>query len=136
MDTPYICIASFIEATIFKSIHPTMYLILNQRKNEEVISKIIDKTMVFNRRTLIYFYFIDLIKNQNPKNTLKTMIVCTTAQEAEKLNEYLITHQHIYPLETLLAHENMNSFDLLGTTFLGSKFRHCCYNEFCSSHQE
>ncbi|XP_076234936.1 putative ATP-dependent RNA helicase TDRD12 [Calliopsis andreniformis] len=86
MDDPYICITSFIEAAVFKSIHPKVY-ILNSKNKEE-------KTL-------------DLLSDEYCK--MRTIIVCINANEAEKLSDFLKKHKEI-----LLAHENMNFIYLQG----------------------
>lgn len=39
MDNPYICIASFLEAAIFKSVHINIYVINSKKKNEKLLGK-------------------------------------------------------------------------------------------------
>lgn len=40
MDSPYICITSFIEATIFKSIRPKVYVMNSKSKERKVLGKV------------------------------------------------------------------------------------------------
>lgn len=84
MYNPYICIASFIEATIFKSVRPTVYVLKSVCKNQKVL---------------------DILKDDYIK--LRTMVVCTNTEEAEKLNTFLLSTK-----KTLLIHEKMKSFDI------------------------
>lgn len=39
MDNPCICIASFLEAAIFKSVHINIYVINSKKKNEKLLGK-------------------------------------------------------------------------------------------------
>lgn len=39
MYNPYICITSFLEAVIFKSIHPQLYLLNSTYKNKKISGK-------------------------------------------------------------------------------------------------
>ncbi|XP_036148716.1 putative ATP-dependent RNA helicase TDRD12 isoform X2 [Monomorium pharaonis] len=84
MSNPYICFASFMEAVVFKSIHPTIHLWHSTYKNEKLL---------------------DLLKDDYTK--LRTAIVCINAKEAEELNTFLISTK-----KTLLIHEDMKSFDI------------------------
>lgn len=43
------------------------------------------------------------------ENKLKTMIICTTIDEAEELNAFLLKHKQI-----LLAHEKKHLFEIQG----------------------
>ncbi|KAL0118063.1 hypothetical protein PUN28_009027 [Cardiocondyla obscurior] len=84
MYNPYICIASFIEAVVFKSVCPKLYCLESKHKNNKIL---------------------DLLKNDN--GTLRTAIICVNAKEAEELNNSLISTK-----KTLLIHEEMKSFDI------------------------
>ncbi|KAF7395116.1 hypothetical protein HZH66_008290 [Vespula vulgaris] len=83
MYNPYICITSFLEAVIFKSVQPKMYLINSKFKLQKIL---------------------DVLDNENK---LKTMIICTTIDEAEELNAFLLKHKQI-----LLAHEKKHLFEI------------------------
>ncbi|XP_071638869.1 putative ATP-dependent RNA helicase TDRD12 isoform X1 [Temnothorax longispinosus] len=84
MYNPYICIASFIEAVVFKSICPKLYILKSTYKNEKIL---------------------DLLKDDY--TTLRTAIVCVNAKEAEELNNFLT-----FTKKTLLIHEKMKAFDI------------------------
>ncbi|XP_050453768.1 putative ATP-dependent RNA helicase TDRD12 isoform X2 [Cataglyphis hispanica] len=84
MHNPYICITTFLEAIIFKSIRPQMYILKSICKNQKIS---------------------DIIKDDY--TTLKTMIVCINAKEAEELNAFLLSTK-----KTLLIHEKMKSSDI------------------------
>ncbi|XP_043791864.1 putative ATP-dependent RNA helicase TDRD12 isoform X4 [Apis laboriosa] len=84
MDNPCICIASFLEAAIFKSVHINIYVINSKKKNEKLL---------------------DLLSNGY--SYIRTIIICTNTDEAEKLYNFLQKH-----IEILLAHGNMNFFQL------------------------
>ncbi|XP_029663616.1 putative ATP-dependent RNA helicase TDRD12 isoform X3 [Formica exsecta] len=84
MYNPFICIASFLEAIIFKSVHPQLYILKSIYKNQKIS---------------------DMIKDDYI--TLKTMIVCINAEEAEELNAFLLSTK-----KTLLIHEKMKSSDI------------------------
>lgn len=84
MDNPYICIASFLEAAIFKSVHINIYVINSKKKNEKLL---------------------DLLNNRY--SYTRTIIICTNNNEAEELYNFLQKH-----VEILLAHGNMNFFQL------------------------
>lgn len=43
MYNPYICIASFIEAVIFKSVRPKLYGLKSKCKNKKIVGKKIYK---------------------------------------------------------------------------------------------
>nr|XP_033337678.1 putative ATP-dependent RNA helicase TDRD12 isoform X3 [Megalopta genalis]XP_033337679.1 putative ATP-dependent RNA helicase TDRD12 isoform X3 [Megalopta genalis]XP_033337681.1 putative ATP-dependent RNA helicase TDRD12 isoform X3 [Megalopta genalis]XP_033337682.1 putative ATP-dependent RNA helicase TDRD12 isoform X3 [Megalopta genalis] len=87
MDCPYICIASFIEATIFKSVRPKMYIVNTKSKANKVL---------------------DLVSNI-PCN-LRTVVVCINSDEAKTLQEFLKLNNK----DVLLAHEDMNLISLQG----------------------
>ncbi|XP_031837952.1 putative ATP-dependent RNA helicase TDRD12 isoform X5 [Nomia melanderi] len=87
MDCPYMCIASFIEATIFKSVYPKMYIVNSKTKDRKLL---------------------DLLSNEFSK--LRTVIICTNSAEAEKVHKFL--KQSIKDI--LLAHEDMNLIHLQG----------------------
>lgn len=40
MDNPYICISSFVEAAIFKSVHPKVYIINSKQKDKKILGKV------------------------------------------------------------------------------------------------
>ncbi|KAI4497388.1 hypothetical protein M0802_007399 [Mischocyttarus mexicanus] len=80
---PYICITSFLEAVIFKSVQPKMYMLNSQLKLQKLL---------------------DILGNECK---LKTMIVCRTIDEAEEVNSFLSKHKHI-----LLAHEKKHLFEI------------------------
>ncbi|XP_071581111.1 putative ATP-dependent RNA helicase TDRD12 [Temnothorax nylanderi] len=84
MYNPYICIASFIEAVVFKSICPKLYILRSTYRNKKIF---------------------DLLKDDCA--TLRTAIVCVNAKEAEELNNFLTLTK-----KTLLIHENMRSLDI------------------------
>ncbi|XP_018404160.1 PREDICTED: putative ATP-dependent RNA helicase TDRD12 [Cyphomyrmex costatus] len=82
MYNPYICIASFIEAVVFKSVNIKLYHLTTGYKNKKIF---------------------DLL-SMNEYLTMRTAIVCTNAEEAENLNTFLILTK-----KTLLIHEKMHS---------------------------
>ncbi|XP_067204330.1 putative ATP-dependent RNA helicase TDRD12 [Linepithema humile] len=84
MCNPYICIASFLEAVVFKSVRPKVYKLKSTYKNQKIA---------------------DILKNDY--KALKTMIICINAEEAKQLNASLLSTK-----ETLLVHENMTCFDV------------------------
>ncbi|XP_076749741.1 putative ATP-dependent RNA helicase TDRD12 [Xylocopa sonorina] len=86
MDNPYICIASFIEAIIFKNVRPKIYVMNSTKKNEKLL---------------------DLLGSEYLKS--RTVIICRNSVEAEKLYSFLKEHK-----ETRLAHESMNFLHLQG----------------------
>ncbi|CAK9822064.1 Putative ATP-dependent RNA helicase TDRD12 [Anthophora retusa] len=86
MNNPYICITSYIEAAIFKSVQPKVYIINSKKKDEKILDVLCE----------------DYLK-------LRTIIVCINNEEAEKLYNFLVRYK-----ETLLAHENMNFVRLQG----------------------
>ncbi|CAK9807417.1 Putative ATP-dependent RNA helicase TDRD12 [Anthophora plagiata] len=86
LNNPYICITSYIEAAIFKSIQPKVYIINSKRKDEKLL---------------------DILCNDYLK--LRTIVVCINNEEAEQLYNFLVRYK-----ETLLAHENMNFVRLQG----------------------
>ncbi|XP_015181603.1 PREDICTED: putative ATP-dependent RNA helicase TDRD12 [Polistes dominula] len=83
MYNPYICISSFLEAVIFKSVQPKMYMLNSKLKLQKLL---------------------DILGNESK---LKTMIVCRTVDEAEEVNAFLSKHKHI-----LLAHEEKHLFEI------------------------
>ncbi|KAK2576510.1 hypothetical protein KPH14_005833 [Odynerus spinipes] len=83
VDNPYICITSFIEAVIFKSVRPKMYLVNSKFRNQQIL---------------------DLLVNESQ---LKTMILCTTIDEAEELYTFLSKYKR-----TLLTHEKKHLFEI------------------------
>ncbi|XP_025987860.2 putative ATP-dependent RNA helicase TDRD12 isoform X1 [Solenopsis invicta] len=84
MSNPYICISSFTEAVVFKSVRATIHLLQTTCKNEKILALLKDNYI-----------------------TQRTAIVCINAKEAEELNSLLILTK-----KTLLIHENMKSFDI------------------------
>ncbi|KYQ56077.1 ATP-dependent RNA helicase DBP3 [Trachymyrmex zeteki] len=82
MYNPYICIASFIEAVVFKSISLKLYSVNIGYKHKKIV---------------------DLL-SKNEYLTMRTAIVCTNAEEAEDLNTFLILTK-----KTLLIHDKMKS---------------------------
>lgn len=84
MYNPYICITSFLEAVIFKSVRPQLCILKSTYKNKKLL---------------------DIIKDDYTR--LKTMIVCINAKEAEELNAFLLSTK-----KTLLIHEKMKSSDI------------------------
>ena len=86
MDGPYICITSFIEATIFKSIHPKVYVMNSKSKGRKVLELLGDEY-----------------------STSRTVIICINHEEAEELHTFLGKYK-----QTFLAHENMNFLHLQG----------------------
>ncbi|XP_015431040.1 PREDICTED: putative ATP-dependent RNA helicase TDRD12 [Dufourea novaeangliae] len=87
MDYPYICVASFIEATVFKSVHPKMYIVNTKSKDKKVL---------------------DLLGNKC--STLRTIIVCTDSDEAKTLHKVLEQSNK----DILLVHDNTNFVHLQG----------------------
>ncbi|KAL6261063.1 hypothetical protein P5V15_008590 [Pogonomyrmex californicus] len=86
MHNPYICIGSFVEAIVFKSIRPKLSRLISTDKNKKILELLKD----------IY-------------TTSRTAIVCINAEEAEELNSFLLSTK-----KTLLIHEKMKSFDIRG----------------------
>ena len=86
MDSPYICITSFIEATIFQSVHPKVYIMNSKSKGRKVLELLGDEY-----------------------STLRTVIICINHEEAEELYTFLGKYK-----QTFLAHENMNFLHLQG----------------------
>lgn len=41
MYDPFICISSFIEAVVFKSLRPKLYIMNSAYKNQKIIGKVI-----------------------------------------------------------------------------------------------
>ncbi|XP_014604220.1 PREDICTED: putative ATP-dependent RNA helicase TDRD12 isoform X2 [Polistes canadensis] len=80
---PYICITSFLEAVIFKSVQPKLYMLNSKLKLQKLL---------------------DILGNEC---TLKTMIVCRTVDEAKEVNAFLSKHKQI-----LLAHEEKHLFEI------------------------
>ncbi|XP_025265669.1 putative ATP-dependent RNA helicase TDRD12 isoform X2 [Camponotus floridanus] len=81
---PYICITSFLEAVIFKSIRPQLYILNSIQKNQKIS---------------------DILKDDY--TTMRTMIICINAKEAEELNTFLFSTK-----KTLLIHEEMKLSDI------------------------
>ena len=86
MNNPYICITSFIEAAVFKSVCPKVYIMNSKSRDEKLIG---------------------LLGNEYSKS--RTAIVCTNNEEAEKLHKFLANCA-----ETLLIHESNNFAHLQG----------------------
>ncbi|XP_078042214.1 putative ATP-dependent RNA helicase TDRD12 [Augochlora pura] len=87
MDSPYICITSFIEAIVFKSVLPKMYIVNTKSKNSKIL---------------------DLVNTASCN--LRTVIVCIDSDEAAALQEFL----KLSNKTVLLAHEDMNFVSLQG----------------------
>ncbi|XP_076652361.1 putative ATP-dependent RNA helicase TDRD12 [Halictus rubicundus] len=87
MNCPYICIASFLEATIFKSVRLKMYIVNTKNKNNKIFDLLGDKFC-----------------------TLRTVIVCKNSNEAKDLQTFLKLNN----IDILLAHEEMNLVSLQG----------------------
>ncbi|XP_014469749.1 PREDICTED: putative ATP-dependent RNA helicase TDRD12 isoform X2 [Dinoponera quadriceps] len=85
MYDPFICIASFIEAVVFKSLRPKLYILRSTYKNQKIL---------------------DILEDDYTK--LRTMVVCVNAEEAVQLNAFLAPTK-----KTLLIHENMKLFNIL-----------------------
>ncbi|XP_017788533.1 PREDICTED: putative ATP-dependent RNA helicase TDRD12 [Habropoda laboriosa] len=86
MNNPYVCIASYIEAAVFRSVQPKVYIINSKKKDEKIL---------------------DILCDEYAK--VRTIIVCINNEEAEKLYNFLVRYKEI-----LLAHENMNFVHLQG----------------------
>ncbi|XP_054009470.1 putative ATP-dependent RNA helicase TDRD12 [Hylaeus anthracinus] len=86
MDNPFICIASFIEAAIYKSILPKMYVMNSKIKNKKILDLLGDKC-----------------------TKVRTIIVCVNSNEAKELHKFLRQYK-----DTLLAHEDMNMLHIQG----------------------
>ncbi|XP_076635891.1 putative ATP-dependent RNA helicase TDRD12 isoform X2 [Colletes latitarsis] len=84
MYSPYICIASFIEAAIYKSVLPKMYIIHSKNKHKQILE------------LLGYEY-----------SKLRTVIVCVNSNEAEELYEFLRRCK-----DCILAHEDIDMIRL------------------------
>ncbi|KAG5341799.1 VASA1 helicase, partial [Acromyrmex charruanus] len=82
MYNPYICIASFIEAVVFKSVNLKLYQVNTGYKNQKLFD----------------------LMSKNEYLTMRTAIMCTNAEEAEDLNTFLILTK-----KTLLIHDKMKS---------------------------
>ncbi|XP_032684935.1 putative ATP-dependent RNA helicase TDRD12 isoform X2 [Odontomachus brunneus] len=85
MNDPFICISSFLEAVVFKSLRPKLYIWKSAHKNQKIS---------------------DLLNNDY--TILRTMVVCINAEEAMQLNTFLIPTK-----KTLLIHENMKLLDII-----------------------
>nr|XP_012143302.1 PREDICTED: putative ATP-dependent RNA helicase TDRD12 isoform X2 [Megachile rotundata] len=85
MNNPYICITSFIEATVFKSICPKVYVMKSKSKNEKLLD----------------------ILNNNKCSSSRTAIVCASTEEAESLHKFLSNYK-----DALLLHAEMNFLHL------------------------
>lgn len=86
MDNPFICVASFIEAAIFKSVLPKMYIMNSKSKDKKIL---------------------DLLGDKYSKS--RTVIVCMDSDEAKELHKFLRQYK-----DTLIAHEDMNIIHLHG----------------------
>ncbi|KAG5309689.1 VASA1 helicase, partial [Acromyrmex insinuator] len=82
MYNPYICIASFIEAVVFKSVNLKLYQVNTGYKSQKLFD----------------------LMSKNEYLTMRTAIICTNAEEAEDLNTFLILTK-----KTLLIHDKMKS---------------------------
>ncbi|KAG5319174.1 VASA1 helicase, partial [Pseudoatta argentina] len=82
MYNPYICIASFIEAVVFKSVNLKLYQVNTGYKNQKLFD----------------------LMSKNEYLTMRTAIMCSNAEEAEDLNTFLILTK-----KTLLIHDKMKS---------------------------
>ncbi|XP_012057914.1 PREDICTED: putative ATP-dependent RNA helicase TDRD12 [Atta cephalotes] len=83
MYNPYICIASFIEAMVFKSVKSLkLYHVNTGYKNQKLFD----------------------LMSKNEYLMMRTAIICTNAEEAEDLNTFLILTK-----KTLLIHDKMKS---------------------------
>ncbi|XP_018050182.1 PREDICTED: putative ATP-dependent RNA helicase TDRD12 isoform X2 [Atta colombica] len=83
MYNPYICIASFIEAMVFKSVKSLkLYHVNTGYKNQKLFD----------------------LMSKNEYLMMRTAIICTNAEEAENLNTFLILTK-----KTLLIHDKMKS---------------------------
>ncbi|KAK1137221.1 hypothetical protein K0M31_001743 [Melipona bicolor] len=80
IGNPCICIASFIEAAIFKSVHLQLHMINSKEKRKKLL---------------------DLLGNEY--STLRTIVICTNNDEAKELAAFLEKYK-----KTFLIHGNMN----------------------------
>ncbi|XP_076298915.1 putative ATP-dependent RNA helicase TDRD12 isoform X2 [Lasioglossum baleicum] len=87
MNCPYICIASFLEATIFKSVRLKMHIVNMKSKNNKIFDLLGDKSC-----------------------RLRTVIICINSNEAKELQTFLKLNN----IDTLLAHGDMNFACLQG----------------------
>ncbi|OAD56630.1 Tudor domain-containing protein 12, partial [Eufriesea mexicana] len=86
MDDPCICIASFIEAAIFRSVCLNIDIINSNKKHEKLL---------------------DLLGDEYRSS--RTIVICRNNKEAKKLHNFLTKHREI-----LFVHENMDFVHLKG----------------------
>ncbi|XP_066594136.1 putative ATP-dependent RNA helicase TDRD12 [Prorops nasuta] len=84
MTDPFICISSYLEAMIYKSIRPKLYITSSEKKKEKLLGLLSEEERLF-----------------------KTVICCTNMVEATELNDFLSSRK-----QTVLAHEKMNFLNL------------------------
>lgn len=116
MYDPFICIASFIEVVVFKSLRPKLYFLRSKYKNQRVSGKvtagILKLALIVTQDTKFLYNFMSEILTDD-YTILRTMVVCINAEEAEHLNAVLIPTK-----KTILIHEKMKLFDILGTVII------------------